>query len=663
MDIQANTEIHTDENFEKLFEESIANEKKEGTVVKGTVISIVKDMALVEVPGLKSEGLIPLKEFRTEDEGNTPEIGKEYDVYIERTEGRGGQSVLSREKAFREEAWFKFEELYNQDANVEGRIIGRVKGGFAVELGGIVAFLPGSQIDIRPIKDISVLLDIEQPFKILKMDRDQGNVVVSRRAILEESRAEARDELLSKIEEGTVLEGVVKNITDYGAFLDLGPIDGLLHITDISWSKISHPSEVLTLGDTLKVIVIKYNKEIQRISLGLKQLEKNPWEDFESKYKVGEKFKGRITTVTDYGAFVELEPNVEGLVYHTEISWNSKNAHPRKLINADEEVEVIVLEIDVAKHRISLSIKKCTENPWEKFVDRHPVGSEIEGVVQNVADFGVFIMIDAGDPDKRVEALVPAIELAWEGSQEDELKKYKSGDVVKGVVLTSDIDRERITVGVKQLTPDSVGDAMSKYPKGSIVTCTVTDVKKDSVEVEIDPLIKAIIKKADLSKHKSEQRCEKFGVGDKIDAKVTAIDASSRKLSLSIRALEIDAEKKAIKEYGSVDSGASLGDILGAALGQAADEKVAEKVVIAPQAESDSETDAKEEKFAKPKAKTTKTATEEKDVAEKKATKPSVKKTTTKKKADEKVEERPAKKTSTKKTAAKDEDISDDSKE
>ena len=657
MNIQTNTDFHTDESFEKLFEESIENEKKEGTVVKGTIVSIIKDMALVEVSGLKSEGLIPLKEFKTEDGGSAPEIGQEYDVYIERTEGRGGQSVLSREKAFREEAWFKFEELHNHDANVEGKIIGRVKGGFAVELGGIVAFLPGSQIDIRPIKDISVLLDIQQPFKILKMDKEQGNVVVSRRAILEESRAEARDELLSKIEEGTVLDGVVKNITDYGAFLDLGPIDGLLHITDISWSKISHPSEVLTLGETLKVIVIKYNKEIQRISLGLKQLEKNPWEDFESKYKVGEKFKGRVTTVTDYGAFVELEPNVEGLVYHTEISWNAKNAHPRKLINPDEEVEVVVLEIDVTKHRISLSIRKCSENPWEKFVDRHPVGSEVEGVVQNVADFGVFIMIDADDPDKRVEALVPAIELSWDGKQEDELKKYKPGDVVKGVVLTSDIERERITVGVKQLTSDSVSSAMSKYSKGSTVTCTVTGVKKDCIEVEVDSVVNAIIKKIDLSKHKSEQRCEKFGVGDKVDAKVTAVDAANRKLSLSIKALEIDAEKKAIQEYGSTDSGASLGDILGAALGQNTEEKKAEKSVTKSKAVAE---EAKEEEKPKAKAKAPakKAATKSDDETEET---PAKKKASTKKTADGD-EEKPAKAPAKKSTAKKKEDGDDSEK-
>ena len=480
-------EFTPSESFKELFETSLEGEKLEGTVAKGTVVEIVKDMALVQVPGLKSEGLIPLKEFVGDIK---VEVGQQYDVFIDKIEGRGGQVVLSRENAFREEAWFKFEQNYRQDANVEGKIIGRLKGGFAVELGGIIAFLPGSQVDIRPIKDISVLIDVQQPFKILKMDKEQGNVVVSRRAILEESRSEAREELLSSIKEGDVLEGVVKNITDYGAFVDLGPIDGLLHITDISWSKISHPSEVLKIGDNLKVVVIKYNKEIKRISLGLKQMESNPWEDLEKKYRSGEKFKGTITTITDYGAFVELEPNVEGLVYHTELSWSAKNFHPKKLVSVGDEVEVTVLEIDVTRHRISLSIKKCTENPWAKFVEMHPVGSEIEGVVENVADFGVFIMIDGSDPEKRVEALIPAVELSWEGKQEEELKKYKKRDVVKGVVLTSDVEMERITVSVRRLNKDPVVEIISQYKKGDVLTSTVVELKNDMIYVEIENQLK-----------------------------------------------------------------------------------------------------------------------------------------------------------------------------
>ena len=400
------------------------------------------------------------------------------------------------------------------------------------------------------------------------MDRDQGNVVVSRRAILEESRAEARDALLSTITEGNVLEGVVKNITDYGAFVDLGSIDGLLHITDISWNKISHPSEVLSLGQHIKVMVIKYNEETKRVSLGLKQLEKNPWEGFIEKYQSGMQIKGTVTTVTDYGAFVEIEPNVEGLVYHTEISWNAKNVHPRKLLKPGDKVDVKVLELDIAKHKISLSIKQCHDNPWKKFDETYPVGSEVEGVVQNVADFGIFMLLNPDKPDLSVEALVPAMEISWEEKPENELKKYKKGDVIKGVVLSIDVERERINVGIKQLASDDFSKILGKHQKGDVVTTTVTEVKKDGMTVEVEKGIKVFVKKADLSKHKSEQRPERFGVGDKIDAKIMVLDLKERKIALSIKALEVEEEKRAIEEYGSKDSGASLGEILGVALGK-----------------------------------------------------------------------------------------------
>ncbi len=553
------------ENFSELFEQSIKEEKREGTVVKGRVVNITDSDIIIDV-GLKSEGRVSTKEFTDGNDNAIVSIGDLVDVFIEKLEDRDGNTQISREKALKEEAWYKFEELHRQNAVVEGKIIGRVKGGFAVDIGRIIAFLPGSQVDIRPIKDIAPLIDLMQPFKILKMDRRQGNVVVSRRAILEESRAEAREALLSKISEGSTLDGTVKNITDYGAFIDLGSIDGLLHITDISWSKISHPSEILSLGQQVKVIVIKYNEETKRVSLGLKQLETNPWENFADKYQPSVRVQGTITTVTDYGAFVELEPGVEGLVYHTEISWNAKNVHPRKLLKTGDKVEVVVLELDISKHKISLSIKQCKENPWNTFATKHPINSEIEGVVQNIADFGIFIIIGEENSDSAVEALIPAMELSWDEKPENELKKYKKGDVIKGIILSIDTERERITIGVKQLAKDSFVDAMKSLNKGDNVTCTVTAVKKDGIDVEIIEGVKTFIKKVELSKHKSEQRPERYGVGDKLDAKIIALDPTERKITLSIKALEVDDEKRVIAEYGSKDSGASLGEMLGMAI-------------------------------------------------------------------------------------------------
>lgn len=559
------------ENFADLFENAIKNEKREGSVVKGTVIAIRNGEVFVDV-GLKSEGRIAAKEFLEPGQALSDlklNVGDTVEVYIDRMEDRGGSTSLSRTMAMREEAWVKFEEIHKKNENVNGVIIGRVKGGFAVDLGGLIAFLPGSQVDIRPIKDMSPLMHISQPFRILKMDQVQGNVVVSRRAILEESRAEARDALLSNVSEGTVLEGTVKNITDYGAFVDLGSIDGLLHITDISWNKIAHPSELLSLGQVVKVMVIKYNEETKRVSLGLKQLEANPWEGLTDKYEVGKRFKGAITTITDYGAFVELEPGVEGLVYHTEISWNSRNAHPRKLVKTGDKVEVVVLDIDISKHKIGLSVKQCQDNPWKKFADSHPIGTQIEGVVQNIADFGIFVALpDADNSLSGIEALVPAVELSWESKPEIELKKYNKGDKIKAVVINTDVERERITLGVRQLSEDKLGGVFSNLKKNEVVTCTVVEVTKDGIEVEVTDGLKSYIKKVDLSKHKSEQRPERFGVGDKVDAKIISIDDKTRKIALSIKAHEIDEEKKTIAEYGSVDSGASLGDILGVALGK-----------------------------------------------------------------------------------------------
>jgi small subunit ribosomal protein S1 len=571
--IVENGSLNTGENFSKLLEEAIKQEKREGTVVTGTIVALESDAVLVDV-GLKSEGRIPLKEFARQNDDGTESmpklsVGDKVEVFVERLEGRGGATVLSRERAIKEESWFKFEDLHKQAATVDGRIIGRVKGGFAVDLGGIIAFLPGSQVDVRPIKDISSLVEITQPFKILKMDPDQGNVVVSRRAILEDSRAEARDKWLSGMEEGSVVEGTVKNLTDYGAFIDLGALDGLLHVTDIKWHKINHPSEVLSLGQKVKVVIVKYDKAMKRVSLGMKQLESNPWQGISERYKLGEKFKGTVTLVTDYHAVVELEPGVEGRVYHKQISWNARNAHPRKLLSPGQEVEVKVLEVDEAKHKMNLSIKHCVENPWQKFAETHAIGDVVDGVVSHVAGFGLFVTLNAENPETSIDALMPATELSWTSRPEAELKKYKPGDPIKAAVVTYDVEKERITLSAKQLEKDSFGKEVEGVVPGSVVTCKVIEVKADGITVELTEDLTCFIKKGDLSKHKSEQRPGKFSVGDRVDAKVISFDRAQRKVVLSIRSKEIEEEERAIAEYGAVGSGASLGDILGDALGGA----------------------------------------------------------------------------------------------
>ena len=495
---------------------------------------------------------------------------------------------LSREKALREKSWAKLEKLYGKEQNVDGVIFGKVKGGFTVDLEGVVAFLPGSQVDIRPVKDISPLMGITQPFQILKMDRKQGNIVVSRRAILEESRAEARNELLSQISEGMVLEGVVKNITDYGAFIDLGSVDGLLHVTDISWGRISHPSEVLSLGQTIKVQVIKFNEETKRISLGMKQLEENPWEGIEERYPVNKKVKGRVTNITDYGAFVELESGIEGLVHVSEISWAKNNVHPRKLLSTSQEVEVMILDIDPSKHRISLGMKQCDENPWQNFGEKYPVNSIIKGTIKNIVEFGLFIGLE----DDGVDGLVHVSDVTWDDNPEAVLETFQKDQVIDVKVLGIDIEKERISLGIKQLEDDPFESSIGKYKKGTTVTCEVVDVNNDGIEVDLGDDIKSFIKKSDLSRERVEQRPERFAVGDRVDAKVVSIEKSNRKVTLSIKALEIDEQKKAIAEYGSTDSGASLGDILGAALGKAGGDKEAETAETKPKKAAKAEKEA-----------------------------------------------------------------------
>src|SRR5579859_927597 len=551
----------TKESFAALLEESLGSGGGlEGTVVKGRVIAIENDMVLIDV-GLKSEGRVALKEFTPA--GKAPEIkaGDTVEVYLERMEDKNGDAQLSREKARREEAWTQLEKHFQKNERVTGTIFGRVKGGFTVDLNGPVAFLPGSQVDIRPVRDITPLLGSPQPFQILKMDRSRGNIVVSRRAVLEESRAEQRSELVASLKEGQILNGVVKNITDYGAFVDLGGVDGLLHVTDIAWRRINHPSEALHIGQNVKVQVIRFNPETQRISLGMKQLEADPWEGVELKYPAGAKFKGRVTNITDYGAFVELEPGVEGLVHVSEMSWTKKNVHPGKIVSTSQEVEVMVLDVDMSKRRISLGLKQCMANPWESFAEQYPAGTELDGEVRNITEFGLFVGLP-GD----IDGMVHLSDLSWDKAGDEAIRDYKKGDAVKVKVLDVDIDKERISLGIKQLANDPFEKVNSVAKKGDVVTVIVAGIQDNGIDVTVQDGIPGFIRKSELSRDRSEQRPDRYAVGDKLDAKITNIDKASRRVVLSVKARELDEEKKAMADFGSSDSGDSLGDILGAAL-------------------------------------------------------------------------------------------------
>ncbi|MBZ9676517.1 30S ribosomal protein S1 [Mesorhizobium sp. ES1-1] len=554
----------TRDDFASLLEESFtAGHSGEGQVVKGTITAIEKDMAIIDV-GLKVEGRVPLKEFGVKGKDTTLKVGDTVEVYVERIENALGEAMLSREKARREESWVRLEEKFTKGERVEGVIFNQVKGGFTVDLDGAVAFLPRSQVDIRPIRDVSPLMHNPQPFEILKMDRRRGNIVVSRRTVLEESRAEQRSEIVQNLEEGQVVEGVVKNITDYGAFVDLGGIDGLLHVTDMAWRRVNHPTEILNIGQTVKVQIIRINQETHRISLGMKQLESDPWSEIGTKFPIGKKIKGTVTNITDYGAFVELEPGIEGLIHVSEMSWTKKNVHPGKILSTTQEVDVVVLEVDPAKRRISLGLKQTLENPWQAFANSHPVGSQVEGEVKNKTEFGLFIGLD-GD----VDGMVHLSDLDWTRPGEQVIEEYNRGDMVKAQVLDVDIDKERISLGIKQLAKDSVGEAATsgELRKNAVVTCEVTGIKDGGLEVRlVESGIETFIKRNDLSRDRDEQRPERFSVGQKLDARVIAFDKKTRKLQVSIKALEIAEEKEAVAQYGSTDSGASLGDILGAAL-------------------------------------------------------------------------------------------------
>ncbi len=551
-------------DFESLLAESFAeHDLAEGYVVKGRIVAIEKDMAIIDA-GLKVEGRVPLKEFGAKGKDGTLKPGDEVEVYVERIENALGEAVLSREKARREESWVKLEQKFANGERVDGVIFNQVKGGFTVDLDDAVAFLPRSQVDIRPIRDVTPLMHVPQPFEILKMDKRRGNIVVSRRTVLEESRAEQRSEIVQNLEEGQVVEGVVKNITDYGAFVDLGGIDGLLHVTDMAWRRVNHPSEILSIGQTVKVQIIRINQETHRISLGMKQLESDPWDGIGAKYPIGKKITGTVTNITDYGAFVEIEPGIEGLIHVSEMSWTKKNVHPGKILSTTQEVEVVVLEVDPVKRRISLGLKQTLDNPWTTFAQKYPTGTVVEGEVKNKTEFGLFIGLD-GD----VDGMVHLSDLDWSRPGEQVIEEYNKGDVVKAVVLDVDVDKERISLGIKQLTGDKVGEAAAsgELRKNAVVTCEVTGITDGGIEVRlVDHDVDSFIRRSDLSRDRDEQRPERFSVGQKVDARVISFDKKTRKLQVSIKALEIAEEKEAVAQYGSSDSGASLGDILGAAL-------------------------------------------------------------------------------------------------
>ena len=563
------------EDFAALLEESFeAQDFAEGTVVTGTIVAFEKDLAVIDV-GLKVEGRIAMKEFGAKAKDGSMKVGDTVEVYLDRVENALGEAVLSRDKARREESWIKLEVKFEAGEKVEGIIFSQVKGGFTVDLDGATAFLPRSQVDIRPIRDISPLMNNPQPFQILKMDRRRGNIVVSRRTVLEESRAEQRSEIVQNLEEGQTVEGVVKNITDYGAFVDLGGIDGLLHVTDMAWRRVNHPSDILTIGETVKVQIVRVNQETHRISLGMKQLESDPWESIGEKYPLDAKIIGRVTNITDYGAFVELEPGIEGLIHVSEMSWTKKNIHPGKIVSTSQEVEVVVLDVDPSKRRISLGLKQGLANPWDSFAEQYPSGTEVEGEVKNKTEFGLFIGLD-GD----VDGMVHLSDLDWNRPGDEVIEEYNKGDMVKAVVLDVDTDKERISLGVKQLASDPMDGAGAAASSGggirknAIVTCEVMAITDGGLEVQLaDSEMPAFIKRFDLSRDRDEQRPERFSVGQKLDARVTMFDKKNRKIGLSIKALEIAEEKEAVKQYGSSDSGASLGDILGAALKNQGDDE------------------------------------------------------------------------------------------
>ena len=541
--------------FFKLLEESFKKSSKlEGFVKKGKVVAVENDSIIVDV-GLKSEGIVPLREL---DPTKSKEIkaGDDIEVFVERFEGRSGNAILSYEKAQREDAWEILSKSFENKEVVTGIIKGKIRGGFSVELSKTLAFLPGSQLDVRPI-DVESIMNKPQTFQIIKMDKKRNNIVVSRRSVIEGNRQVERGLLLSKIKEGDILEGMVKNLTDYGAFVDLGGMDGLIHVTDISWQRIEHPSEILSLGKKIKVKIIKFDQEQQKISLGLKQLQPDPWDKLIGKYVENNKYTGKVTKVTDYGAFVELEPGIEGLIHISEMTWSKSNIHPGKIVSNSQDIEIIILDIDKEKRRIGLGLKQCQENPWKKFSETYPKNTEIEGTIKHIAEFGLFIGLPTN-----VDGMVHLSDLDWEQAGEEAIKKYKKGDKVKAKIIDIDPESQKISLGIKQLVKNPLKSSFKDIKIGDTITCNITKLEEDGIHINTANKLQGYIEKLDLSQEKSEQRVDRFAVGERVDAVITKIDQENSQLILSIKAREVGEEKKAAAKFGSSDSGASLSNIL-----------------------------------------------------------------------------------------------------
>ncbi len=573
-DFEENIEIK--DEFEKMInDKNPANNINDGDIVQGKIININKnkEFIVVYVEGLKNETQIPFSELllnsqnlsETENISNNKfeelnlSIGTEMDFFVEKTESRKGV-ILSRQKILISKSWKILEEKYNTGEYVDGIIFGKIKGGFTVNIEGVVAFLPGSQVDVRPLANPDSIMHINQKFQVLKMDQKFSNIIVSRKAVIEDERSEEKEKLLAGITEGTKLHGVVKNITDYGAFIDLGSIDGLLHVTDISWTRINHPSEILKIGQNVNVIVIQYDKNAKKVSLGMKQLEDNPWKNIQKELELNKQMRGKITNIADYGVFIELKKGIEGLVHLSELSWNKNNYNHKKSLQIDQEVDFIIMSIDDQKHRISLSMKRCIENPLVKFAKEHPIGNVIKAPIRNITDFGIFVAINDFQ-----DAMIHESDISWENNGQELIKTYKRGDIVESKVLTIDIDNSRVTLGIKQLT-EQPQKAINHFKKNMVVTCVVTSIKNDSLDVLVEDQgfkISGFIKESDLAYSKYDQNLKNFRIDDRFDAKIIAL--KNNKVMLSIRVLEQETRAKVIKEYGSTSSGASLEGIIGAA--------------------------------------------------------------------------------------------------
>ena len=536
------------ENFAQLFEESLQElETRPGSIVKGTVVSIDKDIVLVDA-GLKSESAIPADQFKNAEGELEIAIGDQVDVALDAVEDGFGETILSREKAKRHEAWVELEKAYEDKATIKGVINGKVKGGFTVEVNSVRAFLPGSLVDVRPVRDTTHLEGKELEFKVIKLDAKRNNVVVSRRAVIEAESSAERETLLANLEEGHEIKGIVKNLTDYGAFVDLGGVDGLLHITDMAWKRVKHPSEIVNVGDEINVKVLKFDKEKQRVSLGMKQMGNDPWQEIAQRYPEGTKITGQVTNLTDYGCFVEIEDGVEGLVHVSEMDWTNKNIHPSKVVNLGDSVEVMVLEIDEERRRISLGLKQCIDNPWETFAKSHEKGDKVSGKIKSITDFGIFIGLDGG-----IDGLVHLSDISWNKSGEDAVRDYKKGDEISAVVLQVDPERERISLGVKQIEEDPFNKYLTDTKKGAIVNGTVTAVDAKGVTVNLAEEVDGYIRVADLSRDRIEDASEVANVGDSIEAKYTGVDRKNRIVNLSVKAKDQADEKEAIDKVNQQD--------------------------------------------------------------------------------------------------------------